>query len=88
MTPIYYPIVLCIRNLVSYSSGGSLLLVLKDQYQGINRAAFLSGSSEDESTFSFIQGVGSIQFLMGVGLKPWFLFDCQWELFSWLPAHP
>lgn len=43
----------------------------------MNRVAFLSGSSGDESIFSFIQDVGSIQFLVGVGLGPQLLADCQ-----------
>lgn len=77
ITPIYYPMVLYIRNLVPYSSGGSLLPILKGQNQGMNRAAFLSGSSGDESIFSFIQDVGSMQVLMSVGLRPQFLADCQ-----------
>lgn len=64
MTRIYYPTILYIGNLVAYySSGGSLLPILKGQNQGVNRAAFLSGSSGDESFLSFIQDVGSVQFL-------------------------
>lgn len=63
MTHIYYPTILYIGNLVAYSSGGSLLPILKGQNQGVNRAAFLSGSSGDESFLSFIQDVGSVQFL-------------------------
>ena len=69
MIPAYYLTVIQLRSLVTLLLSWALSLVSQGWRQGVCRPVFLSGSSGYEPASRFIQVVGRVQFLAGVGLR-------------------